>query len=190
MTTAGKNENLENPERKMSQAAGNRSIGEKPQSDATASSLARTGTGPRTPMGKERSKYNALKHGIFSQVALLKNEPRAEFDALLDGFQEYFQPKGVPEQVLVEQLAVLKWRLRRLLTAEAEIISHPALDLNGGFSLGVKSESMLDHPNRLFRYEAGIERSFGRTLDQLERLQRIRLGQPVLPKLEVQHSVD
>ena len=34
-----------------------------------------------------------------------------------------------------------------------------------------------------------IPRSFDRTLSQLERLQRMRLGQPVLPELEVRHSL-
>jgi len=43
--------------------------------------------------------------------------------------------------------------------------------------------------DRLLRYEASLERSFDRTLSQLERLQRMRLGQPVLPKLEVSHSL-
>ncbi len=42
--------------------------------------------------------------------------------------------------------------------------------------------------DRLLRYEASLDRSFDRTLTQLERLQRMRLGQPVLPKLEVHHS--
>jgi len=32
---------------------------------------------------------------------------------------------------------------------------------------------------RLLRYEASLERAFDRTLSQLERLQRMRLGQPV-----------
>jgi hypothetical protein len=31
--------------------------------------------------------------------------------------------------------------------------------------------------------------AFDPTLSQLERLQRMRLGQPVLPKLEVHHSL-
>jgi hypothetical protein len=43
--------------------------------------------------------------------------------------------------------------------------------------------------DRLLRYETNLERSFDRTLSQLERLQRMRLGQPVLPKLEVHHSL-
>ena len=43
--------------------------------------------------------------------------------------------------------------------------------------------------DRLLRYEASLERTFDRTLSQFERLQRMRMGQPVLPKLEVHHSV-
>ena len=43
--------------------------------------------------------------------------------------------------------------------------------------------------DRLLRYETTLDRSFDRTLSQLERLQRMRLGQPVLPKLEVSHSI-
>ena len=51
--------------------------------------------------------------------------------------------------------------------------------------------SVPDSPthDRLLRYEASLERSFDRTLGQFERLQRMRLGQPVLPKLEVRHSM-
>jgi hypothetical protein len=43
--------------------------------------------------------------------------------------------------------------------------------------------------HNVLRYEAALERNFDRALTQLERLQRTRLGQPVLPKLEVQHSL-
>ncbi len=43
--------------------------------------------------------------------------------------------------------------------------------------------------DRLLRYEAHLSREFDKTLAQLERLQRMRLGQPVLPKLEVRHSL-
>jgi len=43
--------------------------------------------------------------------------------------------------------------------------------------------------DHLLRYEASLERNFDRTLGQLERVQRMRLGQPVLPKLEMHHLV-
>lgn len=39
------------------------------------------------------------------------------------------------------------------------------------------------------RYKANLELNFDRTLSQLERLQRMRLGQPVAPKIEVRHSL-
>ena len=42
--------------------------------------------------------------------------------------------------------------------------------------------------DRLLRYEASLDRSFDRTLSQLERIQRIRRGQPVPPTLKVELS--
>ena len=82
----------------------------------------RKATGPRTPPGKQRSKLNALKHGLLSKAVLLKDESRAEYESLLNGLRENLQPQGKLETVLVEKLAVLLWRQRRLLQAErAEI---------------------------------------------------------------------
>jgi len=79
-------------------------------------------TGPRTPEGKEISKRNALKHGIFSEVTVLPGESSQEYQSLLTRLQEALQPEGRLEELLVEKLAVFSWRLRRLLQAEgAEI---------------------------------------------------------------------
>ena len=79
-------------------------------------------TGPRTPQGKGRSKFNARKHGLLSKDFLLKAESSAEYDVLVDGLIEDFQPQGKLETVLVESLATVLWRKRRLLQAEtAEI---------------------------------------------------------------------
>ncbi len=54
----------------------------------------------------------------------------------------------------------------------------------------------LERLNWLSNFAVATQRSkvmsarfFERTLNQLERLQRMRLGQPVLPKLEVRHSL-
>lgn len=122
-----------------------------------------------------------MKHGIFSQVVLLKKEPRAEFDSLLSGLLKDFEPEGTLEELLVDKLAVLVWRHRRMIIAEREqtgtqilawgdnIVGGPPLDL-------------------LLRYESNLERAFNRTLNQLARLKRIRGGQPVLPALNVNVS--
>lgn len=76
-------------------------------------------TGPRTTAGKRRSSRNARKHGIFSREVVLDGEPRAEYDALLEGFLDYFRPVGAPEEVEVERLVTNLWRQRRHLVAEA-----------------------------------------------------------------------
>ncbi len=78
--------------------------------------------GPRTPEGKQRSKHNALKHGIFSKIVLLKDESRLEFNSVLNGLRNALQPEGALEEILVEKLGSLFWRYRRMLIAEgAEI---------------------------------------------------------------------
>jgi hypothetical protein len=57
--------------------------------------------------------------------------------------------------------------------------------------MGLLACKLPDGPelDSLLRCQASLERSIDRTLSQLERLQRMRLGQPVLPKLEVRHSM-
>ena len=72
----------------------------------------RKSTGPRTPIGKQRSKFNALKNGLSAQVVLLSNESRLQFDALLHGLQHHYMPHGMLEKVLVEKLATDFWRYR------------------------------------------------------------------------------
>lgn len=50
----------------------------------------------------------------------------------------------------------------------------------------VPKERALD---RLLRYEAHLDRLYDRAVSRLERLQRMRLGQPILPELHVRHSL-
>ena len=252
-------------------------------------------SGPRTEGGKRRSRYNATKHAIFADGLIRKEESRSEYLALVDGLAESCQPVGTLEQVLVEKLATLTWRYRRLLKAEAEIDSvaddpekenkktrvaapqvlpGPQVPINRalmgdgvtGLATAVellkhvqetiaregadwerdrwaieflynppcesglvekyrKIESTemivslfeeeirqleritLERPkvaegckrsvalvletvavDRLLRYEGTLERGFDRTLAQLERLQRFRMGHPVPPPIKVSLS--
>jgi len=76
--------------------------------------------GPRTQQGKENCKRNALRHGIFSQVVLLKGEPQAEFYSLLNGLRKDLEPEGTLEEILVDKLAAIVWRHRRVIIALGE----------------------------------------------------------------------
>ena len=77
---------------------------------------------PRSKAGRQRSSQNAIKHGIFSECTILPGEPRHKYESLLQGFSETLQPADRLEEFLVEKLASIAWRHRRLLLAEgAEI---------------------------------------------------------------------
>jgi hypothetical protein len=107
------------------------------QSTGTAS---RGGTGPRTITGKERSKYNALKQGLFSQVVVLNHESRTEFEGVLCGLRRDLKPEGLLEQTLVEKIATILWRYRRLLQAESANVQknmETKQDMDKGITLEV-----------------------------------------------------
>lgn len=93
---------------------------------AAPSKPARRATGPRTPAGKRRSKYNAVKHGIFTRAVLEGLESKQEYYRLLQALREDLQPEGTLEDILVEQLATLFWRRRRVLEAEKGAIQENA----------------------------------------------------------------
>src|SRR5262249_35307847 len=50
---------------------------------------------------------------------VLPDESRAEYERLLAGLHETLQPEGALEKLLVEKLAIIAWRQRRLLLAES-----------------------------------------------------------------------
>jgi hypothetical protein len=88
----------------------------------------------------------------------------------------------------------LKERMREALAAEVDRLKKLQC-LQGLIEVG-KIESSADAAripsqevsDRLLRYEAHLSREFDRTLSQLERLQRMRMGQPVPPTIKVEVS--
>ncbi len=104
------------PEEEQISAAGPNTV------EPSAQLSVRKKTGPRTQEGKNNSKHNALRHGIFSEVTVLPGESSDEYESLLIGLSEALKPEERLEKLLVEKLAMLSWRYRRLLEAEgAEI---------------------------------------------------------------------
>jgi hypothetical protein len=61
----------------------------------------------------DRSK-NALKHGAFSRELILPGESRKEYERLLAELEAEYSPSGPTETYLVNHLASLLWRERRL----------------------------------------------------------------------------
>jgi hypothetical protein len=69
----------------------------------------------------DATRFNALHHGVLSRYAVLPWEDRAEYQALLDALVAEHVPQGPTEEHLVEELAGVMWRKRRLQLAELAI---------------------------------------------------------------------
>jgi hypothetical protein len=85
---------------------------------------AQRSTGPRTAKGKAASSLNALRHGILARAAfnvtIEGEERRAEFDAIVAGLAQEYQPRTITEYLTVQQLAGCYWRLAKVWTHESE----------------------------------------------------------------------
>ena len=72
----------------------------------------------RVTSGYGASRYNATSHGIFSKSKVLKWENEEEYNALEQAFIDEYQPVGVTERELTEDLASITWRKKRVRLAE------------------------------------------------------------------------
>ena len=75
------------------------------------------------PSGYRRSRHTASRHGILSEHVVLSHERRDEFEQLLSALRIEHQPDGPTEGHLVEELAGIIWRKRRVLMAEGAQIN-------------------------------------------------------------------
>jgi hypothetical protein len=79
--------------------------------------------GPTTPEGKAKSSLNAVKTGLTGRTVLLPSEDAEAYAAHLARYQEEFQPVGVRETQLVQNLADTQWRLDRIPNLETGLFS-------------------------------------------------------------------
>lgn len=79
--------------------------------------------GPKTIEGKLISSKNAVKHGIFSALTVIPNVESEElWKRHRTAFVDDLKPVGALEEMLVERIALLSWRLSRVARYEREMI--------------------------------------------------------------------
>jgi hypothetical protein len=86
-----------------------------------------TETEPTLPAETDRTeitRFNALKHGVLSRYTVLPWEDADEYRALVAALAGEHAPEGPTEEHLVEELAGIMWRKRRLRLAEAAAHRH------------------------------------------------------------------
>ena len=150
---------------------------------------ARKSTGPQTPEGRAAVRLNGVKHGLNAATLVLPGEQQSDFEALLDSFEAEHCPTTPTEAMLVRQIAMASWRLRRLYHVEAAVFTVRLTDLEEDMTddyVGkledierlayvaiddARRRSVFDN---ISRCEARLERSFYKALHELRRLQALR----------------
>ncbi len=146
-------------------------------------------TGPKTPEGKERSRRNALKHGLAGAGVVLPEADAAEVARRTAAFEEELVPVGEVETALVrraalnsvrmeraadQQTAALTDRIRRV---EAEFVAPEGVSAEEAARLKADAVriAMFDPSKEATlarKYEAAAERGFYRALKELRLMER------------------
>lgn len=93
------------------------------KNNSTVVSLPATKTEEAPHSSYELVRFNAMQHGILSRYVVLSHEDGSEYQVLLSALLEEHQPAGMTEVHLVEELAGIIWRKRRVLQAEGASIN-------------------------------------------------------------------
>jgi hypothetical protein len=134
-------------------------------------------TGPKSVEGKSKSSMNNLKHGVNSATLILPGEDESEFQRIHDEIQSLYQPQDCSQQLMVDQMAVARWKMRRAELFEADLmIERTEMDIN----VAIVSYS------RINQTQTRLERTWSRLYKELERLKAARQPPPPLPEKSVE----
>jgi hypothetical protein len=146
---------------------------------------AQKSTGPRTEAGKQRSKLNALRHGLTGQTIVLPTEDQSAYQRHSHSFLDEYHPKGATEAQLVQSLIDTTWRMNRAAAVETNLYSlgitemeeriranHPEAEAALAMALAFR-ENTSAFAN-ISIYGQRLARQFERTLAQLHQIQAER----------------
>jgi hypothetical protein len=90
---------------------------------------ARLSTGPRTEEGKQRSRRNAVRHGLTAETVIGALEDAKDYSTFEQAVMLDYDAQTAVERELVLRLASLLWRIRRATTMETGLIEIQATHL-------------------------------------------------------------
>jgi len=114
--------------------------------------------GPVTPAGKLASSRNAITHGLLSATIVLQGESTDRFEKLLAALYAEFQPETPFEESLVENMAVARWRQRRIWGMEKAGMDHE-VRRQAGLSSSISTEDNVTRASLAFRTLSDDSRS-------------------------------
>jgi hypothetical protein len=149
---------------------------------------------------------NALKHGVLAREGVLRNilggESEAEFEKMLEHLKEAFGPQDSFGRMLIEKMALVLWRTRRLRRHERALAEEelgrfersPFMRERGG-RIDAEVERIgarrclpnAEELDKILRYEAALEREFYRCYALLERRWELRERDDAPPLRSIFH---
>lgn len=158
--------------------------------------------GVKTIEGKAVSRLNARKHGIFASA--LTEYDQEDIQGIHAELAGWIRPVGPVEEMLVEKLAHTYLRLQRCARAEAEYhirtwetpcddefaLEHSARRARLKMHVSHFDPGRFETAVKLFaRYDTTLTNQFVKLLHEIERLQRMRLGDNVVPPVAADVTV-
>jgi hypothetical protein len=87
-------------------------------------------TGPRTQAGKDRTRRNALRHGLTAETVIAEIEDPQDYRCFEAAVTADFSPETAVERQLVLRLASLLWRLRRAAAIETGMFENATTSID------------------------------------------------------------
>jgi hypothetical protein len=108
-------------------------------------------TGPTTPEGKQRSRRNALRHGLTAETVLAALEDAEDYQAFEAAVIADYDAESAVERELVLRLASVLWRLRRATGIETALFESVTVKGEAGSSRPtLVAEADLSDRNQLY----------------------------------------
>jgi hypothetical protein len=167
---------------------------------ATARANGAKSKGPKTAATREKSSQNSVRHGFTAHnTVLLQCEDPDLFQEIRSEYIAVYKPENPAEQVLVDEMVVIRWRIQRLWTIETALMDREMgrdsseTEKAPGASeaaalLALAFRTLADESRSLAllsRYESRLHRMHDRTYRTLRLLQQERQAaaqpQPPLP---------
>jgi hypothetical protein len=104
---------------------------------------ARKSTGPTTEEGKQRSRYNAVRHGLTAETVIGALEDAEDYRAFEAAITADYDAQSAVERELIVRLAGLLWRLHR-----ATIIETGLFEIQADHLTEVRRHSQLKPASR------------------------------------------
>jgi hypothetical protein len=100
---------------------------------------AQRSTGPKTMVGKQHVKENALKHGFYSKELRLSDEQKIEFENLRIAIRRHLAPNTPLQELAYEEIVCCSWRCRSAIRLEVRGLKPYTESQDGEPSSGAES---------------------------------------------------